>query len=95
MPFNANGQIDDSDIGRQTVQTLENLERVLQPLGLNRTHIVKATVWLRPGADFLAFNESYAGFFGDHRPARSTVYSALLIDQANIEIEAVAQALNP
>ena len=61
LPFNSDGQTIDGDIGQQTIQTLQNLERVLTSLGLNRLHIVKATVWLRPGADFVAFNQSYHG----------------------------------
>jgi 2-iminobutanoate/2-iminopropanoate deaminase len=35
-------------------------------------------------------NEVYAGAFGDHRPARSTVAVAALPRGARVEIEAVA-----
>ena len=43
-------------------------------------------------ADFQAMNEAYGAFFGDHRPARSTVAVAGLAIDARIEIECIALA---
>jgi len=38
---------------------------------------VKATVFLKDMNEFAAFNAVYASYFGDHKPARSTVEVAV------------------
>lgn len=90
LPFDESGTIGSEDLGEQTAQTLRNIEGVLATIGLLRKDVVKATVWLVPGSDFFAFNERYADFFGDHKPARTTVFSELALPSAKIEIEVVA-----
>lgn len=77
-------------MGGQTTQALSNLRAVLAGLGLTPNDVVKTTVWLTDASAFQAFNDSYAEFFGDHRPARSTVISQLVLPLALVEIEAVA-----
>jgi 2-iminobutanoate/2-iminopropanoate deaminase len=89
LAFDADGRID-GDIDRQTLICLERLESVLRQHDLDRSAIVKVSVWLTDRAAFVAFNNAYALFFGDHRPARSTVISALAIDGALVEIDAIA-----
>lgn len=90
LPFDATGQISAQDIAGQTVQALRNLEAVLKSAALELRDVVKTTVWLRNAADFPLFNESYGEFFGEIRPARSTVVSALVHPNALVEIEATA-----
>jgi 2-iminobutanoate/2-iminopropanoate deaminase len=90
LPFDSDGQISDDDIARQTIQTLKNLEAVLTSAGLVLQDVVKTTVWLRHSADYAAFNESYASYFGGLKPARSTVTSAPVHPKALVEIEAIA-----
>jgi len=87
------GQLMPGDIVDQTAQTLANIEAVLLERGLTRRNIVKTTVWITKSSDFHEFNEAYAEFFGDVRPARSTVIAELAIPEALVEIEAVATAL--
>jgi len=41
-------------------------------------------------SDFAAMNEVYAKFFGETRPARSTVQAARLPRDARIEIDVIA-----
>lgn len=91
LPFDATRSISSTDIGGQTEQVLSNIATVLGQAGLTLADVVKTTVWLRNAADFAAFNDSYAACFGAHRPARSTVVSELVVAEALIEIEAVAQ----
>jgi len=90
LPFDSNGQISVEDIVGQTLQALRNLETVLKSAALELRDVVKTTVWLRNAADFPLFDASYAKFFGEIRPARSTVVSALVLPKALIEIEATA-----
>lgn len=90
LPFDSTGQISVEDIAGQTLQALRNLEAVLKSAALELHDVVKTTVWLRNPADFPLFNESYSKYFGDIRPARSTVVSALVHPKALIEVEATA-----
>lgn len=90
LPYDASRQIVGTDIETQTAQALANLDTVLQDAGLTRSHIVKATVWLTAAPDFPGFDATYAAFFGNHRPARSTVVCGLVAPKALVEIEAVA-----
>jgi 2-iminobutanoate/2-iminopropanoate deaminase len=78
------------DIATQTAQTIANIAAVLAAKGLSLTDIVKTTVWLTRREDFAAFNIAYAEAFGDHKPARSTTICGLAIEEALVEIEAIA-----
>jgi 2-iminobutanoate/2-iminopropanoate deaminase len=90
LGFDSSGHIVSADVAGQSIQALRNLETIVAKLGLSLQNIVKTTVWLRRETDFAAFNESYARYFGEHRPARSTVISGLAHPDALVEIEAVA-----
>ena len=90
LAFDDTGEIVGPGVAEQTAQVLNNIKAVLSPLGLGCTDIVKTTIWLRPGTSFSEFNDTYAGFFGEHRPARSTVYSDLALPSALVEIEVIA-----
>ncbi len=41
-------------------------------------------------SDFTAMNEAYAAFFGNTRPARTTVQAALVEEGMKVEIDCVA-----
>ncbi|HEX6105402.1 MAG TPA: RidA family protein [Gemmatimonadales bacterium] len=84
------GELVDEGIAEQTGRVLENLRAILRAAGLDLSAVVKTTVFLVDMADFAAMNEVYAGAFGDHRPARSTVAVASLPRGARVEIEAIA-----
>ncbi|HEX3364083.1 RidA family protein [Phenylobacterium sp.] len=90
LPYDASRQVVGAEIGAQTAQALANLDAVLRDAGLDRSRVVKATVWLRAAGDFTGFDAAYAAFFGEHRPARSTVVCELVAPRALVEIEAVA-----
>jgi 2-iminobutanoate/2-iminopropanoate deaminase len=92
LALGADGRPDGADIGQQTALCLGALESALRSHGLDRSHIVKTTVWITRREDFAAFDERYAGFFGDHRPARSTVIAELVVPGCLVEIEAIAKA---
>ncbi len=84
------GQMVGGGIVEQTEQVLKNLAAVLEAAGASLGTVVKTTVYLANLADFAAMNEVYARFFGDNRPARSTVQAAALPRGALVEIDAVA-----
>ena len=79
-----------SDVTAQTERVLQNLEAVLAAAGCDFSNVVKTTVYLADMADFVAMNEVYAKYFGDHRPARAAVQAAGLPKGGLVEIDAVA-----
>lgn len=78
------------DIKEQTRQVLKNLDAILLAAGLARWNVVKTTIYLVNLQDFGTVNEIYSEYFGEHKPARSTVQVAALPKGALIEIEAIA-----
>ena len=86
------GELVAGGIAEQTARALENLRAVLKAAGSTPSGVVKTTVFLVDMADFAAMNEVYGRFFGDHRPARSTVAVAALPRGARVEIEVIALA---
>src|SRR5690606_40864667 len=83
-------QMGEGDVAAQTERVLENIKAVLEAAGASLSSVVKTTVFLKDMNDFSAMNEVYARYFGDHRPARSTVEVARLPRDARVEIEAIA-----
>jgi len=71
-------------------RVLANLDAILRAAGSDRRKVVKVTVYLTDVGRFAEFNEVYATFFGDHRPARAVVGVAALPRGAQVEIEALA-----
>ena len=77
-------------LAAQTVQALENVISVLKTANLGLKDVVKTTCLLANMEDFSLFNEIYAQYFGDHKPARSCFAVAHLPKDALVEIEAIA-----
>jgi 2-iminobutanoate/2-iminopropanoate deaminase len=84
------GSMRNASIEEETRQVLDNLGAVLAAGGMDRWNVVKTTIFLVDLGDFGTVNGLYAEFFGEHRPARSTVQVAGLPKGARVEIEAVA-----
>lgn len=80
----------EGDIATQTKRVMESLKAILEQAGASLQTVVKTTVFLKNMDDFAAMNAVYAEYFGDHKPARSTVQAAKLPKDVNVEIEAVA-----
>jgi len=54
--------------------------------------IVKVNVYMMDISNFNDFNEVYAEFFGEHKPARAVVQVAGLPKNSDLEIEVIAEA---
>jgi 2-iminobutanoate/2-iminopropanoate deaminase len=78
------------DASAQTERVMQNLSAILLQAGASLGSVVKTTVFLSDMNDFAAMNEVYGRFFGEHRPARSTVQAARLPKDVKVEIEAIA-----
>ncbi|MGB3424686.1 MAG: RidA family protein [Castellaniella sp.] len=89
VPTDDQGQVVPGGIEAQTRQVFQRLEAALALAGCTLQDVAKVNVWLDDARDFGSFNRVYMECFGDHRPARSTVESRLMID-AKIEIDVTA-----
>lgn len=79
------------DIKSETRQTLLNVQAILSGCGATMSQVVRCGVYLTNAADFQAMNEVYAEFFGDAKPARTTIIvAALPMPEAKVEIDAIA-----
>jgi len=79
------------DIRQETRQVLSNITRILEGCGSTRADVVKTQVYLADVKDFAAMNEVYQEFFGEAKPARTTIgVAALPLQGAKIEIDAIA-----
>jgi 2-iminobutanoate/2-iminopropanoate deaminase len=78
-------------IVEQTDRVLQNLQAILETAGASLASVVKTTVYLADMGEFAAMNEVYARWFGEHKPARSTVQVGRLPKDAKVEIDAVAR----
>ena len=84
------GSFVDGDVEAQAKQVLENLQAVLEAAESSLQKVVKTTIFLANMDDFAAVNTIYGTFFGEHKPARSTVGVKTLPKNALVEIEAIA-----
>jgi 2-iminobutanoate/2-iminopropanoate deaminase len=78
------------DVAHETRQVLNNVKIILEGCGASLADVVKCSVFLADGQDFAAMNQVYAEFFGDAKPARSTVVTGFMIPNIRVEIDAIA-----
>lgn len=84
------GQLVPGGVTAQVERAILNLSAVLDEAGAGLSKVVKTTLYLKSIADFAAVNEVYARYFGESKPARSTVEVSGLPKGALVEIEATA-----
>ena len=84
------GNLVDGDFNAQAKRVFENLKAVLTEAHTDFSRVVKATVYLTDLADFQALNAIYSEYFGDHKPARTTVGVSQLPRGSKLEIDLVA-----
>ncbi|MDS8854817.1 Rid family detoxifying hydrolase, partial [Streptococcus pneumoniae] len=87
----ADGELVQGGIAEQTHQVFANLEAVLEEAGSSLQHVIKTTMFIKDMNDFAELNSIYASYFGDHKPARSTVEVARLPKDVKVEIEVIAK----
>jgi 2-iminobutanoate/2-iminopropanoate deaminase len=80
------------DIRHETELVLRNVQRILEGCGASLANVVKCSVFLADANDFAAMNEVYANFFGQDKPARTTVQATLVEPGMKVEIDCVAYA---
>ena len=83
-------QLISGDVRDETRQTLTNIMRILEGCGAALADVVKCQVFLADGKDFAAMNEVYAEFFGQAKPARTTVETRFANPTMKVEIDCIA-----
>jgi 2-iminobutanoate/2-iminopropanoate deaminase len=87
------GQLVSRDIQEQTKQCLKNLKCILNASGADINTILKVVIYLKNMDNFIAVNEIYQAWIGNHRPARTTIAVSGLPRDALIEIECIASVV--
>lgn len=85
----ATNKMSPGDIRHETRLALSNMKRLLEGVGASMADVVKTGVFIADATDFAPMNEVYTEFFGDSRPARTTVVCKFMAD-IRIEIDCVA-----
>lgn len=79
------------DAYAQTRRCLEIIEKALQDLGADRSHVVRTRMLVTDIARWEDFGRAHREFFADHPPATSMIEVRRLIDpEMLIEVEADA-----
>jgi 2-iminobutanoate/2-iminopropanoate deaminase len=86
----ATNQMSYGDIKHETRVVLNNIKRILEGCGASVADVVKCSVFLSDGKDFAAMNEVYGEFFGEHKPARTTVEAQFAVPPMKVEIDCIA-----
>jgi 2-iminobutanoate/2-iminopropanoate deaminase len=84
------GELTLSDIRSETRKVMQNVGAILTDGGMDFTHIVKTTIFLKSMDFFADVNEVYGSFFSGSYPARETVAVAGLPLNVNVEISVIA-----
>ncbi|MFN7992902.1 MAG: RidA family protein [Bryobacteraceae bacterium] len=86
----ATNEVKLGDIRHETRMVLNNISRILEGCGSSMADVVKCSVFLADGKDFAAMNEVYTEFFGENKPARSTVAVQFALPGLKVEIDCIA-----
>ena len=86
----ATNKMSNGDIQHETRIVLNNIKRILESCGAAIADVVKCSVFLRDGRDFGHMNEVYNEFFGEHKPARTTVETKFANPHMKVEIDCIA-----
>lgn len=85
----ATNQYVPGDIQQETRMTLNNIKGILEGAGATVADVVRVGVFLAEGSEFAMMNQVYAEFFGDAKPARTTVVCKFAAD-IRVEIDCIA-----
>jgi 2-iminobutanoate/2-iminopropanoate deaminase len=86
------GKLAEGGIAPETRQVLENLKAVLEAAGTCMEKVVKVTIYMVDLGDLMAMNEVFSQYFPVSPPARTTFECSRLVNNARVEIEAIAMA---
>jgi 2-iminobutanoate/2-iminopropanoate deaminase len=77
-------------VEEQTRQAITNLATVLGDVGASLSDVLQVRVFLRDFANFAVMNAVFEAFFGEHRPARTTIPCSGFPYGLEVEIDLIA-----
>ena len=86
---NTEKKLQNESVAAEVRQIMKNLSYVAQAAGTELSNTLKTTIFITDLDDFGEVNDTYAEFFPENPPGRSTVVVAGLAAGARVEIEAV------
>ncbi|HVU56579.1 MAG TPA: Rid family detoxifying hydrolase [Puia sp.] len=86
------GKLVQDDIEAETRQVMENLQAILREAGIDFSHAVKCSIFLKDMNDYARVNTVYSSYFSEPFPARETIQVVDLPKHVNVEISVIAVA---
>lgn len=86
----ATGKILTDNITEETNMVLKNISEILSVSGMDFSHVVKCSIFLKDMDQFPIVNEAYGKKFPTNPPARETVEVSRLPKDVNVEISCIA-----
>ncbi len=74
----------------QAKKAFQNIFAILESAGFHVEDLVKITIYLKDSEYFKRMNRVYEEIFKNHRPTRTTVIASPPVEEALIEVDAVA-----
>jgi 2-iminobutanoate/2-iminopropanoate deaminase len=78
------------DVREQTRYAIERIKRILETAGTSLENVLTVLTHLTKREDLTAYNEEYAKYFPNNKPARTTVEAMLNFPELLVEITATA-----
>jgi 2-iminobutanoate/2-iminopropanoate deaminase len=95
LPIDVDGQpMNGQPFERQAAQVLTNIDACLEAAGTDRSGLIQVRVYVTDMNFWPAFDQIYADWIGERRPARAIAGVASLHYGLLLEIEAVALAMD-
>jgi 2-iminobutanoate/2-iminopropanoate deaminase len=86
----ATGNVVPGGIKEQTSRTLESIKAILEKADSSLQKVTRVVVYLKHASTFNEMNEVYSQYFGDHKPARTTIVTNLVREDFLVAMDATA-----
>lgn len=86
----SSGKLVTGSIEEETEVVMHNLQEILKKGGMDFSHVVKSSIFLKDMNNFPKVNEVYGKYFTIQPPARETVEVSRLPKDVNVEISCIA-----
>ncbi|KAJ3549139.1 hypothetical protein NM208_g651 [Fusarium decemcellulare] len=85
----ATGKVVEGDIEEHTHQCIKNLGAILDAAGSSLNDVVEVTIYMGSSEKFARMNQVYKTYWGDVKPARTTVFMSELPPETLVEMKCV------